>query len=340
MKKSLIWLMVVVVVASMTLVGIGCKATTAEATTAETTTAETTAAETTAAETTVEAAKKIVFVTPCFNFSPDWNVTHKTFMDESRKKGVIGTVVGPNEINAEIMLQNIELAISEKVNGIATYVLDVAQFSPIYDKAKSAGIPIIEVCSNSGHDAVINAMYTDPVGLGKLAAKMISEKAGSEKANVLILYTGPEASEQETAVKAFTDAAKTYPNINIADKQFDKSQIELATNLTVGSLTANPDINYIWCMEGSAPQGASVALQQLDKVGKVNILGKDMQPKTVEDMDKGIIWTSFEQKFSAWGTLVVDNFVDYWDGKEVPRTVDTGVAVWTKDNLKEYYATH
>ncbi|MCL4376879.1 MAG: substrate-binding domain-containing protein [Actinobacteria bacterium] len=347
MKKGLIWLVVVMVVATMTLIGIGCKTTAVETTAAETTAAETTAAETTAAETTaageseLAGKKRIVYVTPCFNFSPDWNVAHKWFMDKCQENGYIGTVVGPNEINTEIMIEDMEIAIADKVDAIANCPLVPDQFKATYEKAKAAKIPVVDVAIDSGFDAAISFVGTNYDEVGKMAADKIYEKVG-KGANILVVYTGPESANQENELNAFIKYAdEKYPGaFKIVDKVFDKSQIELAAELGKASLTAHPEINVVWCIEGAAPQGISTAVQELNLVGKVNILGIDMQPKTVEDMAAGIIWASFEQNFPGWGGTPVDLLTDYWAGKEVPRVVDSGVTFWSNDKLDEYYATH
>lgn len=341
MKKSLIWLIIAVFTVSMVFVSIGCKAVAP---------AEVTAAEEEVVETKEEAAeepevaegpKRILYVTPCFNFSPDWNVAHKWFVDKCREYGYIGTVVGPNEISAEIMIEHMEIGIADKVDAIANCPLVPEQFESVYDAAEEAGIPIIDVAIDSGHGWPISFIGTDYDEIGKMAADKIYEKVG-EGAKIIVVYTGPESANQENEINAFLEyAEETYPGaFEIVDRVFDKSQVELAAELGKASLTAYPEANVVWCVEGAAPQGVSTAVQELGLVGKVHILGIDMQPKTVEDMEAGIIWASFEQNFPGWGGTPVDLFSDFWAGKEVPRIVDSGATFWSNDNLDEFYATH
>ena len=347
MKKiSMMRVMAVVLAIGMVAVFsfIGCKTTTVETTAAETTAAETTVAETTAAETTATETtaaatgkKQLVYITPCINISPDWNVANATFLDKCKEYGYIGQVVGTNDATPELMIEYFEIAISNGVDGICNCPLVPEQFKAVYGEALAAKIPVVDVAIDSGFEAVISAVTTNAEQHGTLAAEKIIEKSGG-KAKLLIEST-PESENQEIAITAFMKAIEGS-DITVIDRFFSGTGFEEINNSTLAALQAYPECDFIWCVDGYGPYGASFALQELGLIGKVTVLAVDMQPQCVEDMEAGIIWASFEQNFHGWGGTPVDLLKDYWDGKDVPRFVDAGLTFWEKATLADFYATH
>ena len=342
MKKVLICVMAIAVAISMVSVFslIGCKAEPEVVVETVTETVTETVVETVEVEAEKEAAtekKQIVYITPCINISPDWNVANATFLDKCNEYGFVGQVVGTNDATPELMIEYMEIAVSNKVDAIVNCPLVPDQFFPIYDKALEAGIPVVDVAIDSGHEAVIAAVTTDADAHGRMAAEKMIEKSGG-KANVLIEST-PESENQEIAIRAFLEEIEGT-DIVVIDRLFSGTGFEEINNNTLAALQAYPEADWIWTVDGYGPYGASFALQELGLVGKVTVLGVDMQPQCVEDMEAGIIWASFEQNFFGWGGTPVDLLADYWEGKDIPRYVDAGLVFWTKDTLDDFYATH
>ena len=337
MKKVFIPILVVIFLLSMMSMGIGCKA---PETIVETVIETVTETVTETVEVTIE-PKYITYVSPAIGISPEWNKAHDAFLEKCREFGYIGNVAGSDKVDANEMLTVIEAAIGEGVDAFITAPLTPDVFKPAYEAANDAGILVIDVAidSESSLPNVLSYVGTNYENLARMAAEKVIEKTEG-KANIIVVYTGPDVVSQEAEIDAFIEATKDYPDIKIIERVFDKSQVELATELTIAALTAYPETDLIWCVEGAAPTGVSTAVKELDLVGKVDILGIDMQFEVVKNIDEGIIWASIEQNFPAWGTIPVEILHDYWEGNEVDRSVDSGAIWWDKDNLEEFFATH
>jgi ribose transport system substrate-binding protein len=84
-----------------------------------------------------------------------------------------------------------------------------------------------------------------------------------------------------------------------------------------------------------------MAIKQKDLAGKVKVVGFDISQATINAIKENYIQASMVQNPYMMGYKGVEIAVDKLQGKEVPKRVDTGVTVMTKDNVdqvvKEYY---
>jgi len=341
MKKLLLWVLVLVI--SMLMVGtfsfVGCKK---EPAPAEEVTEETEQIEEEAVEEVKEEVeeepKEIVFATCLLEVYPGWNQAHAAFLEACDKYGYIGTVAGPNEINIEKQIEVMETAIGNNVDAMISVPLTPESFIPVYEEAKEAGILIAEsaVTSDSDLENVITWCGTDMDGLGRTAAQKIAEK-GEGSANVLVVYTGPEAANQEAEIDAFlAETGENYPDVVITERIFDKSDLGIAVEGIKNAITAYPEIDFIWCVEGFAPTAVVVALDEMSKTEEINTLAIDMAIETYDSIKEGKLWATLNQNFDGWGGGPVEQLHNYWTEQPVERYVDTGSIFYDIDNIDTY----
>jgi len=343
MKKILFIVFLIVLATSMIFMGVACKKEAkpaAETTAAETTAAETTAAETTAAETTAaEKPKEITYVTCLLNVYYGWNIAHQGFLDQCKKYGYTGNVVGPNGIDTAMQLDLMETAIGQGVDAIIAVPLVPESYPDVYAKANDAGIIIGEAAVTAGSDLpnVITSGFSDNKLWGEQSADKIAEKTGG-KANILIPCTALDTPNQLEARKAFEAyAAEKYPELKIVQVVETQSDHNIGLEQIKNALTAYPEINFIWANEGFVAQAAATALEETGKKGKVTILGVDCAKETMDLIIAGDVWATFDQNFyQAWGTNIVDQFKNYWDGKPVEKVMYVPFVYYDQNNITEH----
>ncbi len=281
----------------------------------------------------------LVYVTPLLSMSPDWSRSHEDFLRLADELGFDGQVVGPNEVNIEQMIADLETAIAEGADGIITCPLVPEAFEDVLGKAQAAGIPVVNVMADCCQDKRLTFIGTDPEALGQAqAAAVIEESGGDAKVGIIMTdATTPNQSAELAAIQAAFDAIE---GIDIVDIQYDHSQVSEAVEKSAAMLTANPEIDFLICIEGACPNGVGVTLEEMDMVGKVKVLAIDLQPGTIDFIKDGVIWASFTQGYynmNGGGSLAAQTLLDYIVNGTVPAAfIDSGYNFWTAENVDQY----
>ena len=134
MKKVIILLVAVCIIATMAFVGVGCKTTTA---TTAAVAAETTAAA--ATETKNPANFEIVFIVKADGI-PWFDVERMGLEQAAKDYGFKSQTVGPAKADAALQAQMVEDYIAKGVQAIAVCPNDPASIEPVFAKANGAGI--------------------------------------------------------------------------------------------------------------------------------------------------------------------------------------------------------
>ena len=93
------------------------------------------------------------------------------------------------------------------------------------------------------------------------------------------------------------------------------------------------EANGVFCPNESSTFGMLLALRQMNLAGKVRFVGFDTSPPLIEALQSGEIDALVAQDPTLMGYQGVKTLVAKLQGKEVPKTIDTGVRLITRDNL-------
>jgi ribose transport system substrate-binding protein len=83
----------------------------------------------------------------------------------------------------------------------------------------------------------------------------------------------------------------------------------------------------------SSTFGMLLALRQSNLAGKIKFVGFDTSPPLIEALEKGEIDALVAQDPTKMGYEGVKTLVAAIRGKQVPKTIDTGVRLITRENL-------
>jgi ribose transport system substrate-binding protein len=235
----------------------------------------------------------IWYVNPLPN-TPDWGRSGRIFEEGAAHNGYKATMVGPNKIDIPAMISQIEQAISDGADGIITCPLDPAAFKGVIDDAKSKGIVVASIgCVDP------NASFSVGTGneqYGRLSADLIAEQTGGN-AQVGILGTDQTTPNQVAQVEGFRAQVKEkYPNIKELTWESDKSDAGIAAQKIGAMVSAYPEMNYLWIIEGAAPGAVPAALGEAGKKpGDIKVLAVDAQDSTIKAIEDGWITTTLNQ---------------------------------------------
>jgi ABC-type sugar transport system, periplasmic component len=321
---------------AMVMSACGTKSSGSNETTKATTAVSQANGETTAAGAT-EPAKKLKFVW----INPLQNYIGYVNQEEYAKKAAedygveliclgVPTADGIIEKNAEL----VENAVAMKPDAIICVPFNNAMY-PGLKKAMDAGIPVIGTGSDTTDPSLRTAYIgTDNKTMGIMAAETFN-KDFNGIANVFIMFSQLDASNQVEAKDAFENKIKEYPGIKVIGMDKDNADMAQAMEKFDGAFRANKDLDTVWMIEGVG--GAAAVKVAKEQNRKINILEVDDGKEKLDNIRSGAVFGTLAQNFIKQGYESVRLAYEIVTGvKDVPTKLDSGIVVVTKANVDTY----
>lgn len=266
--------------------------------------------------------------------TPDWGRSGKLFEAAAPQLCYKPTVVGPNKIDIPAMVNQIDDAISAKADAILTCSLDPNAFASVMKKARKQGIVIVNIACSGAPDTDDLFMGSLPEDLGSQAAVQL-EKDTNGDGKVGIVMTDATTPNQVKILNGFKDQIKSSSGMKIVDIVYDKSDAGLAAEKLSQMLTAHPDINAIWTIEGIAPGAIPTALREAGKSpGDIKVLAIDLMKPTCKAIKEGWITSTQYQLFFDASPLAARHAIEIKNGQPpAEKVINTGFELITKDNI-------
>jgi len=279
---------------------------------------------------------RIVIVTKALD-SEFWQ-TLKSGAEEAARQhpDVELSVLAPErEINIDQQVSILEDQILKKVSALAVVPGGVAEVTPVLDKAKAAGIPVLIVDNDTPWPGKLCYIGTDNRVGGKLAGDYLVKILGGH-GKVAIIRGILGVSSHDDRVAGFQEAIAQAPGLQVVTIQPANSERASALTVMENILTSNPDLNAVFATSDQMALGAmeGVAAQHLN--GKVLVVGFDAGKEAVRAVKSGAISAVIAQYPANMGKQAVETSIKAIQGQPVPRVIDTGTALVTKENADEF----
>lgn len=333
---------------------VGCSAATTTTTAAATTAA---AAETTAAAAATTAAGKeyTIVVMPKLIGIPYFNRSQTGAEQAGKDLGVKVIYNGPSVGDAAQQVQMIEDYITQGVDAICVAPNDAAALTPVLQKAKDAGIKVLDWDTPADKSVVeLSIHQISDQELANTYFDQLVKIAGTDKGNYAIVTGGLSAANLNTWIDLGAEYAKTkYPNLKlVTDKVGSDESADVAYQKALDLIKTYPDLIGILGYSTPAPLGIAKAVQEKKLQDKIAVLGTAMPTDSkpyLQDgsLDASILWdpatlgylTVFAAKAVLDGTPITD-------GMDVPNVGKIAVSgkdvvmgpptVFTKENVDQY----
>jgi ribose transport system substrate-binding protein len=268
-----------------------------------------------------------------------WILINQGAADAAKEAGVELITVGPTQANdLGGQLATIENMISRHVGALAVAPVDSSGVIPAVKKAIADKIPVVAVDTEIYDAAVASFVATDNVAAaedqGKWAAAQIADDGEVILVNGLIAQsTGRD--RHDGFIKALHEAK---PNAVIYEVQTKWDQTE-AQNGVETLLRAHPKVTVVANAWDGATMGTIAALKGQHKTaGQVKIAGFDGAPDALQQMERGWVQCDVAQLLYKIGHDGIATAIKAARGESVPKRIDTGHAVVTPDNVKQFVA--
>lgn len=288
----------------------------------------------------VWAEEEITIGSVIMNNSGEWFAeVMKGQEDAAKDLGIEFSIVSSdNEISKES--DNVSTFMAQQVDALVISPLAVdASVAAVETATKDAGIPVVT------WNTTVNTEVTSHVGVvpeelggntGTYAAEYIKENF-SDGCKLAIIGD----SNYEIGIArcdGFKDALQELIDdgtVEIVNEQ-DAELQEEGLDITEQILTANPDVQMIWCWNQTSLLGCAAALENAGR-SDIVLMGTDMSVELAKDMqsDSITLQAITTQMPYDMGYQAVENAVKAVKGEEVEEEIMIPTYTYTKENMDE-----
>jgi ribose transport system substrate-binding protein len=248
------------------------------------------------------------------------------------------TVAAQHSTDLDTQVKQLEDFIQMKVDVIGIVPLERRGIIPTIEKINRAGIPVITVDSDAEGGNRECYIATDQVLGGKLAAEWIRNGI-HEKGKVAILECPPGALVNALRLEGFNTEIKKSPGINVVASITAKARRDLGMRVMEDIITANPDLNAVFCCNDEMALGAVEALRVRGKLEQVKIVGFNGAAEAIQQVYRGSMAADIVQYPERIGELFIEYALRIAQGEKLPENlpktksvpptvhIDSGVAI-------------
>ena len=282
-----------------------------------------------------EKAKTKILVSPKGLVHSFW-VTVKAGADSAGKEfGAEVVWKGPTqETDIAGQIAIIEDYINKGIDAIVLAACDAQGLIPVLEKAQQKGIPVITIDSGVDSDIPFSFIATDNILAAEKAAQKLAELIGA-KGEVACIPFVPGAATSNWREQGFVEEIKKYPDIELLPIRYSQSEVAIGMAVTEDLLTGHPDLKGIFAANEAGTIGVIQALKTKNKIGQVNVVGFDAASNEVNALKAGEIDALIVQDPFKMGYEGVKAAMMSMKGESVPKRIDTGVYVVTRENLNQ-----
>jgi ribose transport system substrate-binding protein len=274
--------------------------------------------------------------------NPFFDVARDGCMKRAKELGNVECIYkGPIEHEPATQAQIIQDFITQKVDGLAISVADVAAMTKSIDAAAAAGIPVITFDADAPGSKRLSYIGTNNkdfgLGLGKQLLQLRPD--GGKYAMV---SGGPGAKNLAERVDGVREALKGSKWVEVqGSPTFCNDDSALAIQQMSDLRTATPDLAAIVPVGGwpmFAPEGYKAFVNKNKKdidAGKFTLVVADTLKMQLELLRDGYSNALTGQRPFEMGEKSMDTLLAIKKGQKVPETIYTGLDLVTKDNVAQ-----
>jgi ribose transport system substrate-binding protein len=263
-----------------------------------------------------------------------WKIVAAGAQNAAEKNNVELVLLGPpTEDAVEQQINMVQDALAQNPSVLVFSPSQPATAVNVLLKAKAQHVPVILVDTGmpASFTDYVTYIGTDNLAAGKAGGQALA--AVLKKGDKVILLDGaPGNPSMNDRIKGAEEVLKAAGMV-IAAKQPAYSDREKAYTATQNILQSNPDIKGVFAGNDEEALGALRALQQSGK--KVPVIGVDANNDNLKSMLAGELYGSVAQGNYDMGRLSVEKALEILAGKTIPKRIDSGATMMTKENAQK-----
>lgn len=244
------------------------------------------------------------------------------------------TFEGPEtEAQVDKQIEMLTTALGKKPAAICLAALDSKAATPLLEKAKAAGIPIIGFDSGVDSDIPVTTCATNNVAAAALEADKMAELIGGKGEIACIIHDQTSRTGIDRRDGFVNQIKSKYPDIKIVDVQYGGGDQLKSTDLAKAIISAHPNLKGFFGGNEGSIIGVLNAVKELKKEGKIVVMGYDSGKQQLDAIRSGTEAGAITQDPIGIGFKAVEAAVKAIKGEKVEKSIDTGFHWYDKTNI-------
>lgn len=279
--------------------------------------------------------KQITIGATLLNMSSEFIVMLNNAMQEKAKEEGIRLIVNDAQRNPERQVQQVESFIAQGVDAIILNPCEVDASSPAVVKAKKAGIPIINVNSETRDEPTVFVGSRDEES-GRIALEYIAKRLNG-KANIVIMQGFMGQAAQIKRDEGAKEVLKKYPEIKVLAQQTAEWDRAKAISLMENWIQSYGNkINAVFAQNDEMAMGAVLALEQAKMKNNVIVVGIDAIADALKAVRDGRLDATVFQDAKAQGRTAIEIALKIIKKEPYQKETFIPFRLVTKDNIEEF----
>jgi ribose transport system substrate-binding protein len=267
---------------------------------------------------------------------PYYEPCYEGFKDAAAKQGIKVEFQAAQAFEVPQQVQVLENLIARRVDGIALSALDDQGLVPVIQEAVNAGIKVITFDAPAPSSKALCYIGTINEAAGYAAGDALIKWMNGQ-GELAVLQGGLAAANLNDRFKGLERAIKEKaPGIKIVAREDNQGKIDVAVNKTEALLQAYPNLKGLFSVAADGTVGAAAVFKERNLGNKMVLGGFDDLPDTLAGIRAGTVKFCVAQRTYKMGWLAVEKLQEALAAKPLPKQIDTGVLIVTKENVDTY----
>ena len=279
--------------------------------------------------------KKPVIGVSLLNLSNELIVALNRSMEEKAKQLGVELIVNDAQRSAETQVRQVESFVAQKVDAIILNPCEVEASSPAVDKAVAAGIPIVNVNSEtrSAPTAFVGSRDEDS---GRIAMEFLAQRLHG-KGSVVMMHGFMGQAAQIKRDQGAREVLAKNPGLTLLAQQtaeWDRAKAMTLMENWIQSYGSRMD--GVFAQNDEMAMGALIALEQAKRKDKVVMVGVDAIPDALAAVRDGRLDATVFQDARGQGTTAVETAVHILRKEPYEKQVFIPFQLVTKENVAQF----
>ena len=264
-----------------------------------------------------------------------WQAVKQGAEQAADRLGARITFVGPpTEQDVEEQINMLTNALAKSPDALGFAALDSRAAAPLLKQAQAEGIPVIAFDSGVDSDIPVTTVATDNKAAAAAAAKHMAELLGGEGTVAMVVHDQTSKSGTDRRDGFIQWMKKNAPGIKILPPQYGGGDQLTSANITKSFLAANPGLDGIFASNEGSAIGVINGVQE-SGAKDVTVVGFDSGKAQIQAIKNGLMAGAITQNPIGMGEKLVESAMKAINGKQLPKTIDTGFYWYDKTNLND-----
>lgn len=284
---------------------------------------------------TADGPKRPVIGVSMMNLSNEFIAMLNKAMEAKAKELGVTLIVNDAQRNAERQVQQVESFVAQKVDAIILNPSEVEASSPAVDRAVSAGIPIVNVNSETRSAPTAFVGSRDEESAHIAMDYLVKRLNG--KGNLVMMHGFMGQAAQLKRDKGAREVLAVNPGLKLlADQTAEWDRAKAMTLMENWIQAFGPKLNAVFAQNDEMAMGALNALEQAKLKEKVVVVGVDSIADALEAVKAGRLDATVFQDARGQAGAAVETAVKLIRKQPVEKQVYIPFQLVTRENVAQY----